>query len=686
MKLVIVESPTKQKTISKFLGTGFTVQSSFGHIRDLPQKEFGVDIEKGFVPKYVVIQRANRLLPTLKKLSESADTIILATDYDREGESIAWHLKMLLNLPKEKIQRITFHEITKTAICEALEKSRDIDMNLVNAQQSRRILDRIVGYKISPILWRRIKSGLSAGRVQSVALRLLSKRELEISNFKPQEFWTITAKLNPKDSNDDNLVLSSELIEYKDKKVDKLYIKTQTQADGIVAELKSSRFFINEIIGKEKKRQPMPPFITSTLQQESSRKLGFSATRTMKIAQELYEGIELGEAGSVGLITYHRTDSVQIAEIARYEVRKFIKTNVGEQFLPDKPRFYKTKSKSAQEAHEAIRPTYANNVPENIRQHLSADQYKLYTLIWQRFVASQMNDAVFDTTTINIKSLDSVNNKLAIFRTTGQKIKFAGFLHIYKDHVQEENDKKTVSLDAILERVKLNDELLLKELLPEQHFTEPPPRYNEASLIKELEKNGIGRPSTYAPTISTIIDRGYCELNQKRFFVTKLGEVVDKLMLTSFPEIVDINFTANMEQNLDRIADGKDEWTNVLQTFYNSFIQTRNKALTNNERFKIAPQPSNEICPKCGAAMVIREGKYGKFLSCSKYPECKQIIPLDKNGNKKVVVVTQEKCDKCGKFMVIREGKRGKFMACSGFPKCRNIKNISKPLVETNDK
>jgi len=679
-KLLVVESPTKEKTISRFLqalnqsGSGqgdFIIKSSYGHVRDLPEKKLGVNIEKNFQPNYVILSKTKKILSSLKKLSTAAEKIYLATDYDREGEAIAWHLIELLKPDKEKVKRITFHEITPEAILEALKNPREIDLNLVNAQQARRILDRLVGYKISPLLWRKVKSGLSAGRVQSVALRLICDREEEITKFKPQEYWTITAQLSKIETEENFL---AELVEYENKKLEKLSISDEKQVEKIVSSLQGLPYWVNKVLFKEKKREPLPPFTTATLQQESARKLFFSANKTMFLAQQLYEGIELGsefsEGGMVGLITYHRTDSYQVAESARNEAVKYITGKYGVEFLPAKPRIYKTKIKGAQEAHEAIRPTSVYREPEKIKDYLTPDQLKLYVLIWQRFLASQMADAIFDTMTVDISAgnlgMHQSGAYLGIFRATGQKIKFPGFLKIY-----DLNEEK----ERILPQLDEGENLHLLKLIPGQHFTEPPAKYNEASLIKTLEKYGIGRPSTYAPIISTIIERKYVELKERKFYPTELGKTINELVKRHFPKIVDINFTAEMEKNLDEIARGKINWTAMLNNFYSSFSQILKLAEEEMEKLRSPAEKTEEICSECGAMMLLRNSRYGKFLSCSRYPACKNKIALDKQGRKIIPQKTEEKCEKCGRMMLLRSGPRGNFLACSGFPKCKNTRS-----------
>jgi DNA topoisomerase-1 len=662
--LVIVESPTKEKTISKFLGGDYVVKSSYGHIRDLPKSQMGVDVEKDFQPKYITVARGKKILPELKKLSEKAEAVYLATDYDREGEAIAWHLQEALKLPDEKARRITFHEITSTALKDAVTHPRKIDQFMVDSQQARRILDRLVGYKLSPLLWRKIKYGLSAGRVQSVAVRLICDREEEIEKFITQEYWSIDAELK-KQSGDATAFVAS-LVAKGDKKFDKLAIKTQDEANALLKDLEGAAYRVAHIESKERVRSPFPPYMTSTMQQDASRRIGFSAAKTMKIAQQLYEGVDLGDGGNVGLITYMRTDSLNIAESARSEARQFIEQRYGKNFLPAKPRLYKSKAKGAQEAHEAIRPSSATRTPENMKKYLSADEFKLYDLVWRRFVASQMNDAVYDTMAVDIAAKDYV------FRATGRTLKFSGFLEVYAVDAEDEKN-------ATLPVLSVDELLTLLKLLPEQHFTEPPPRYNEASLIKALEEHGIGRPSTYAPIINTILDRTYVRLEQRRFFPTNLGRVVNDVLKKHFPNIVDVAFTAAVEEKLDEVAEGDMKWTKVVGDFYTPFLKDLEGAEQNLVRQKVEPQKTNELCPKCGKPMVLRDSRRGQFLACSGFPECRTTFSIDKQGNKIVrpePVVTDIKCEKCGKALLKRVGKRGPFLACSGFPKCRNIKKI----------
>lgn len=708
--LVIVESPAKEKTISKILGKDFTVKSSYGHIRDLPKSKIGIDIENDFEPTYINIAKAKKLITDLKKAADNADKIYLATDFDREGEAIAWHLKEALKLPESKIERITFHEITPEAIKAAVQNPRKLDMGLVDSQQARRILDRLVGYKLSPLLWKKIKIGLSAGRVQSVAVMIICDREEEIKNFIPVEYWSIEADLSKR--NEDSRFQAS-LLSKNGIKFEKLSIKNKEAADNILKELENAKYIVKSIESKQRKRSPFAPYTTSTIQQDASRRLGFSASKTMMVAQKLYEGINIGE-GNTGLITYMRTDSLNIAKSCQSETLKFIDSQFGANFVPKTPRFYKTKSKSAQEAHEAIRPTSPFRTPSSIKQHLSNDEFKLYELIWKRFIASQMSDASYNTVSAEISANDY------IFKATGSTLLFEGFLKVYNI----EDDEKESKLPELNEGEELN----LLQILPGQHFTEPPPRYNEASLIKALEEHGIGRPSTYAPTIKTILDRLYVRLDGKKFVPTNLGIVVNDVLKKHFGNIVNVEFTADIEEKLDEIADNGTKWQAVLKDFYTPFEKDLGAAEKNLERQKVEPQKTDEICPACGKPMVIRDSRGGQFLGCSGYPECKTTFPLgkdgknlaepeetdmkcdkcqnplikktgfkgksylvcknpeckttyniDKNGNKVIKPEPEKtdiKCEKCGSMMLKRIGKRGPFLTCSAFPKCRNLQWI----------
>lgn len=681
--LVIVESPTKEKTLTQFLGKGYVVKSTYGHLRDLPGKKFGVDIENGYEPQYEILPRGKKIVPALKESSKKCSKVYLATDYDREGESIAWHLVQLLDLPQEKIQRITFHEITPEAIQAALKNPRNVDQILVDAQTARRVLDRIVGYRLSPLLWEKVRRGLSAGRVQSVAVKLICDREEEIEKFIKQEYWNIKVELeNTIDKN--RFPFISQLVEWNDKKIQKLDLNTETYTQETVSVLKKCSYKVKSIVPKEKKRTPPPPFMTSTLAQDSSRRFGFSAKRTMMIAQSLYEGVQIDKT-TVGLITYMRTDSLNIAESAQQEARKFIEKEFGKSVLPEKPRVYKTKSKSAQEAHEAIRPTSVFRTPQTIQSSLTPDQFKVYTLIWKRFVASQMKDAIYDTVTVEIDALNSKDSHstdtsqiptetVGLVRVNGSTLKDAGFLKVYglEDESDEakENEEKEIAKIPPLQK----DEMLkLVNVLPEQHFTEPPPRYNEASLIKTLEQNGIGRPSTYAPIVDTILTRGYVRLQDKKFSPTELGKIVNQQLVRHFPEIVDTNFTAKIEEKLDQIAEGTVTWKSVIDEFYGPFDKDLKAAKTEMKKVNVEPKDSGEICPLCKGKLLLRESRFGKYLCCENFPKCNYKISLDAEGKKIVPEKTDEKCQKCGSPMVVKQGRRGKFLACSAYPNCKNI-------------
>ena len=638
MNLVIVESPTKSKTIGKYLGRDYSVKSSYGHIRDLPERALGVDIKNDFKPKYVIPTKAKKVAKQLKDSAKKAKLIILATDEDREGEAIAWHVLQILKPSKTKnYQRIVFHEITKKAIEKALKNPRQIDMNLVNAQQARRILDRLVGYKLSPFLWKKVVKGLSAGRVQSVAVRLIVDREREIKKFKPEEYWTIEAKLQKQDTSDK---LIAQLVKKDGETISKLDIQNKSQADKIIKDLKEAQYQIIDLQKKEVKRHARPPFATSTLQQEAVHKLGFSAKQTMRIAQQLYEG---------GLITYHRTDSLNLSTQALKSVQEFIKNEFGKDYLPDSPKIYKTKSKGAQEAHEAIRPTSAKRQPDALKGRLDSRQYKLYNLIWRRFIACQMNPAILDATTINIKA------KNYIFRATGSVIKFDGWLKVYPSKIKE-NILPPLSKDEILKLIKL---------ISEQHFTQPPAHYTEASLVKILEEYGIGRPSTYAPIISTIQDRGYVQKNeQKRFIPTEIAFIVIDLLKENFSQIVSLKFTAYLEKDLDRIAHGRQNWLTVLKDFYKPFKENLDKKYKEVEK-KTIEEPTDKKCPQCGKNLVIKLGRFGRFYACPGFPDCKYTEPI--------INPTGVKCPKCQQGDIIeRKTKKGKtFYSCSQFPKCK---------------
>ena len=640
MQLVIVESPTKSKTISRFLGPKYKVLSSYGHIRDLPASEIGVDIENDFKPKYIVIPKAKKNVNELKKEAEKAESVILATDEDREGEAIAYHLAFLLNLNGEKeYRRIVFHEITESAIRDALNNPRKIDLNLVDSQQTRRILDRIVGYKLSPFLWKKVARGLSAGRVQSVAVRLVTEREREIKNFVPQEYWSIEALLKRQKSADKENEFTALLIKRNGELLDKLAIKNKKEADKILKNLDGAEYKVTNVEKKEVKRNPLPPFTTSTLQQTAWHSFRFPAKLTMQIAQKLYE---------TGLITYHRTDSLNLSDLSLFAAKKFIIENYGEEYWAGFLRRFKTKSKGAQEAHEAIRPSYPNKRPDSLK--LDQNQLKLYRLIWTRFMASQMAQAVFDAKTVDIEAGN------CIFRSNGQALKFDGFLKIYPIKY-EETELPDLKISEILELIKLTSS---------QHFTEPPPRYNEASLIKVLEENGIGRPSTYAPILSTIQERNYIEKDEnRRFRPTQIGTVVNDLLVNHFPEIVDIKFTAEMEEDLDKIAQGSKKWVPVIKEFYKPFDANLKNKYKEVSKKDITEKPTKKICPKCGSPLLIRLGKYGEFYACSSFPKCRYTESLEKNA-------LGIKCPKCKKGKVVekRTRKHKIFYGCDRYPEC----------------
>ncbi|HLD30929.1 MAG TPA: type I DNA topoisomerase [Patescibacteria group bacterium] len=668
MNLVIVESPTKAKTISRFLGKDFVVRSSFGHLRDLPQREMGIDIENDFKPHYVVPRKNQKIVTELKKFAGKAEYIYFASDEDREGEAISWHLAQILKPKKNQLKRIAFHEITEEAIFRAIENPREIDQNMVDAQQARRILDRLVGYEISPFLWKKITKGLSAGRVQSVAVRLIVEREEEIKKFVPEEYWDISGEFK-KEKGEENI--TAKLNKINGETLDKFYIKSKDGADKILKDLDGSLYSVKNIEKKETKRSPHPPFTTSTLQQEANRRLGFSAKQTMMLAQQLYEGVDLGSAGSVGLITYMRTDSLNLAEKFLEEAKSFISKSFGKEYSSAAPKKYTTKSKLAQEAHEAIRPTNVSNDPEKIKGYLNDNQYKLYNLIWRRAVASQMPEAVLTSTAIDIAAEKNNLKDEYTFRANGLVVKFDGFLKVYG-----------TNQETILPAFSLNEMLQLIGLTPTQHFTEPPSRYSDASLVKALEEYGIGRPSTYAPTISTIIERGYVEkIENRRLKPTDIAFVVNKVLEEHFPQIVDYQFTAKMENNLDEIAEGKKEWVPVISDFYGPFKENLEKKY---KEIKKVEEETDEKCEKCGAPMVIKMGRFGKFMACSGFPECKNIKSLKKegaNGEEIAPETTDEKCDKCGAPMVIKMGRFGKFLSCSKYPECKNMK----PIVKSTD-
>lgn len=645
--LVIVESPAKAKTIKKILGEDYQIKASVGHIRDLPEKGLGVDVKNNYEPVYEIMSGKKHIVDELKEAAKASENVFLAPDPDREGEAIAWHIASILNKPKGSLYRIEFNEITKTAILEAIKSPRAIDMNKVNAQQARRILDRLVGYKISPLLWQKVGKGLSAGRVQSVAVRLVCEREDEILAFIPKEYWTIAVELNKAKSSSSFL---ADLVKYKN---EKLEINNEEQASKIVDELSKTdtEFNVAKITQRETKRNPQAPFITSTLQREASTRLGYSVKKTMQIAQKLYEGIQLGSTGPVGLITYMRTDSTRISDEARDAAKEFIIKNYGKNYYPETPRVYQKKGKNTQDAHEAIRPTYVDKTPESLKSYLTGEQYRIYKLIWDRFVASQMESASVKTTTAEITAKDY------IFRASSSKILFEGFLIVYDDRDDEE---KT---NPIPELAK-GDQLKLKKIDPKQHFTQPPPRYSEATLVKALEELGIGRPSTYAPTIATVQDRGYVIKEEKVLIPTPLGKKVNELLVKHFSDIVDVNFTAAMETKLDDIAENSTIWQQVIGDFYQPFAEVLKKAKEEMEKVSILTEHN---CPDCGKPMALKTSRWGsQFLGCSGYPECKKTMPLTKD--QKLVPEdrpSSELCEKCNSPMVIRYGPYGDYLACT---------------------
>jgi DNA topoisomerase-1 len=672
--LVVVESPAKAKTISKFLGPQFYVLASMGHIRDLPKKRLGVNTRGNFEPEYIIPYKAQKTVAKLKKAVSRSKYLYLATDLDREGEAIAWHV-MTITKPKQTPKRIVFGSITKAAIQAAIKKPREIDRNLVDAQQARRILDRLVGYRLSPLLWRKVASGLSAGRVQSVAVRLIVEREEEIRKFKPQEYWTIEADLRKKTGEETKF--TAFLAEKDGQKIDKLDIKNEKEAQKIKKDLSSAPYRVLNIKREEKKRYPSPPFTTSTMQQEAYQKLGFPAKKTMILAQRLYEGAQIaGER--VGLITYMRTDSVNLAPEAMREAERVIKKTFGEKYYAGKPRFYKVKSKGAQEAHEAIRPTNFFRTPKKIEKFLDRDQARLYDLIWKRALATQMAEAVVDSTSVNIKA------KNYIFRANGSIIKFPGFIKVY---VEDADDARLGSIaksrqengieiggQIVLPPLKKDELLNLLKLNLNQHFTEPSARYTEATLIKTLEKYGIGRPSTYAPTISTIQDRNYVSIKEGKFIPEDIGILVTKLLKKHFPEIVDYKFTAKVEDELDTIADGDLKWQDVVREFYQPFNKQLAKKSKELSKSDITEEKLKEKCPKCHQGLIVKMGRFGKFVSCTNYPKCKYSRPfIDKKIEKKV---EGEKCEKCGGEMLVKEGRFGPFLACKRYPKCRFTKAL----------
>ncbi|MFC1485203.1 type I DNA topoisomerase [bacterium] len=664
-KLIIVESPTKCKTIGKILGKGYNVTSTLGHIRDLPKHTMGVDVTSNFNPKYEIPKDKQKFVKSLVALIKKAKEIYIATDEDREGEAIGWHVIEAAKLKSGNFKRITFHEITPSAIKHAVENPRTINYNLVNAQQARRILDRLVGYSLSPLLGKKIYKGLSAGRVQSSALRIIVEREREIQNFVKQEFWSIEAKcLDEKDS----IEFVIKFVSKAGKKYKKLDIKIQDEALKLIDGLEKTDFFVDKIEKKERKRHPSPPFVTSTLQQLASRVLGFSSKKTMFVAQSLYEGITIQDE-QTGLITYMRTDSPSIAEPARLEASKYIKNEIGQKYLPSKKRIYKAKAKGAQEAHECIRPVSVYRSPQDVEKYLTKDQFRLYELIWKRFIASQMKEALFNQEVVTVNAKDTV------WQTIGEVMLFDGFLKLYN----YDSDSK----DVILPQMKKGDQVNVLDIVPNQHFTEPPPRYTEASLIKILEANGIGRPSTYAPTIGTLLQRGYVKIEKKKFIPEEIGVTVTEVLEKYFPYIVDTHFTASMENSLDKVAIGEEEWVGMLDIFYKPFLKTIEKA---EKSIKVKEQKLvGRKCPKCDSDLIYKKSRYGEFIGCSGFPKCRYIESEDAKQKKEDGRdLNLEPCPKCGGELAVKKSKYGEFIACTNYPKCRYSRSLEEEKVDKN--
>ena len=665
--LVVVESPAKARTISRILGSDYDVKASVGHVRDLPKSALGIEVEDGFTPKYIIPREKSKTVKEIKESAKKAGDIFLATDPDREGEAIAWHLIEAADMGNLELHRVVFHEITPEAVREAFEHPRDINMRLVDAQQARRVVDRLVGYRLSPFLWKKVRRGLSAGRVQSVAVRLVAEREREIMAFTPQEYWTIEAQMEKEATPPQ---FRAKLAGWIGKK-DKIEITNEIDAQRVSADLRSSTYTVASVQNKTQSRRPAAPFITSTLQQEASRRLGWSAKRTMVVAQQLYEGLKLGPEGEVGLITYMRTDSTNVAGSALAEARDYIAERYGGDFVPEKPRFYTRKVKGAQEAHEAIRPTSVRREPDAIQQVLENDQYRLYNLIWQRMVASQMADAKFDVTTAEIKADPGADRDPYLLRATNTQMKFAGFRQVYEEG-RDDDEEEAIGSNP-LPPLNANDPLQMRELLPEQHFTEPPKRYTEATLVKTLEEKGIGRPSTYAPTMSTIQDRGYIEKEGRSLKPSDLGFVVNDLLVDHFPTFVDVTFTAEMEDELDDVASGERKWQPVVAEFYKPLEEALTTA---NEAAPKQITETEEKCPECGKPMVIRWGRRGQFLACTGFPECRTTRSLE-GGEDEQPQETDETCDECGANMLIRTGRFGKFLACSKYPECKGRRPLA---------
>jgi DNA topoisomerase-1 len=682
--LVIVESPAKARTLEKYLGRDFQVKASVGHVVDLPKSKLGVDVKKNFAPDFTVIQAKKKVIDELKKAAKGKENIYLASDPDREGEAIAWHIAGQVVKNHKHVHRVLFNEITKKAVLEAIANPLELDRNKFDAQVARRVLDRLVGYKISPLLWTKVRRGLSAGRVQSVAVRLVCEREKDIRAFEPVEYWSLTALLEGRLPPS----FKAKLVQWKNQKVDnkKFRLENDEIVQGIIKSLDGASWVIGDVEKKERRRFPTSPFVTSKLQQEAARKLGFQPKRTMQLAQQLYEGVELGSEGSVGLITYMRTDSTRVSNDALDAVRRHIQSQYGKNYVPDKPNTFRSK-KGTQDAHEAIRPTSLEYTPERVRRYLRRDMFQLYSLIWDRFVASQMVPAVYDQTAFEIPV------KEALFRATGQQIKFDGFMKVYIEGRDErapqangeDDDDEVQDLDGVLPDLQKGDALNLLSMDPRQHFTQPPPRFTQASLIKELDENGIGRPSTYAAIISNILDREYVSQNESRQLVpTDLGFLVTDLLVESFPDILNVEFTAGMEDQLDKIEDGKEKWTKTMKRFYTPFERDLKKAEKEMRDVKRQEVPTDIDCEKCGAKMVIKWGRNGEFLACPQYPECKTTKNFKRDEEGKIEVVVEEDvnetCELCGRPMLLRWGKFGRFLGCSGYPECKNIQPLEKPV------
>lgn len=676
--LVIVESPAKARTLEKYLGRDFQVKASVGHIMDLPKNKLGVDIEHDFEPEYQVLRGKKKVIAELKQAAKGKENIYLAPDPDREGEAIAWHIAEKIGRNRHRIRRVLFNEITRRSVQEAIRHPHELDRNLYEAQQTRRILDRLVGYQISPLLWKKVRRGLSAGRVQSVAVRIICEREREIQAFTPKEYWSITARLegaNPPPFAARLFRMGAERLD-----PDKFRLENAAAARGVVDRLRGATWIVSRVERKERRRFPTPPFITSRLQQEASRKLGYAPSRTMRIAQRLYEGVEIGGEGAVGLITYMRTDSTRIAPEAIQETRQFISGRFGQDYLPENAVTYPSK-KGAQDAHEAIRPTAVGNTPEQLARYLSAEELALYTLIWNRFVASQMTPAVFDQTTVDITAADT------LFRATGQTMKFDGFIRVYtegRDDDRKEGDEDDES-ERQLPPLTEGERLRLHEILPEQHFTQPPPRFSQATLIKELEEKGIGRPSTYAAIMATILNKEYVlEDKSRRLRPTELGFLTTDLLVAAFPDILNVEFTAGMEDVLDNIEEGREKWVAAMRRFYDPFVRDLEHAEERMPDVKREGQPTDIPCAACGAKMVIKWGRSGEFLACPNYPKCKNTKNFSRDDEGSINVEeaqeTDEKCERCGRPMLVRFGRYGKFFGCSGYPECKNVRPLVRPV------